>query len=231
MPNFPVDEPLLRRLAELMNETDLAELELTDGRRSIRLARGGPPPPVPTAPAPAVPPDPEPAPASPDPDRPEEFADHVGVVTSPMVGTLYVAAAEGAAPFIKVGDQVSEGDQMFIIEGHEDDERGPGAPQRHVAQILSRTRCRSSSAPCWPLSSRRPMFRKVLIANRGEAALRILRACHDLDIQTVAIHSTADADAMHVRLADESVCIGPPDVQASYLNVPAIITAAPCQRG
>ena len=122
MPNFPVDEPLLRRLAELMNETDLAELELTDGRRSIRLGRGGPPPPVPAAPAPAldpapaVPHDPEPAPASPDPDRPEEFADHVGVVTSPMVGTLYVAAAEGAEPFIKVGDQVSEGDQMFIIE-------------------------------------------------------------------------------------------------------------------
>ena len=121
MPNFPVDEPLLRRLAELMNETDLAELELTDGRRSIRLARGGPPP-VPAAPAPAldpaqaVPPDPEPAPASLDPDHPEEFADHVGVVTSPMVGTLYVAAAEGAKPFIKVGDQVSEGDQMFIIE-------------------------------------------------------------------------------------------------------------------
>ena len=70
------------------------------------------------------------------------------------------------------------------------------------------------------------MFRKVLIANRGEAALRILRACHDLEIRTVAIHSTADSDAMHVRLADESVCIGPPDVQSSYLNVPAIITAA-----
>ena len=123
MPNFPVDEPLLRRLAELMNETDLAELELTDGRRSVRLARGGRPSvPVPVAPAPApdpaptAPPDPEPASASPDPDRPEEFADHLGAVTSPMVGTLYVAAAQGAEPFIKVGDQVSEGDQMFIIE-------------------------------------------------------------------------------------------------------------------
>lgn len=123
MPNFPVDEPLLRRLAELMNETDLAELELTDGRRSVRLARGGrSAAPIPAAPAPApdpapaTPPDPEPAPASPDPDRPEEFADHLGAVTSPMVGTLYVAAAQGAEPFIKVGDQVGEGDQMFIIE-------------------------------------------------------------------------------------------------------------------
>ena len=123
MPNFPVDEPLLRRLAELMNETDLAELELTDGRRSVRLARGGrPSAPVAAAPAPApdpVPaatPDPEQASASPDPDRPEEFADHLGAVTSPMVGTLYVAASQGAKPFIKVGEQVGEGDQMFIIE-------------------------------------------------------------------------------------------------------------------
>src|SRR5271163_1360554 len=70
------------------------------------------------------------------------------------------------------------------------------------------------------------MFEKVLIANRGEIALRIQRACRELGIQTVAIHSTADAEAMHVRLADESVCIGPPSVRDSYLNIPAILTAA-----
>jgi acetyl-CoA carboxylase biotin carboxylase subunit len=70
------------------------------------------------------------------------------------------------------------------------------------------------------------VFDKVLIANRGEIALRIHRACHEMGIQTVAVHSTADADAMHVRLADESVCIGPPAARDSYLNVPAIITAA-----
>jgi len=70
------------------------------------------------------------------------------------------------------------------------------------------------------------MFDKVLIANRGEIALRIHRACHEMGIHTVAVHSTADADAMHVRLADESVCIGPPPARDSYLNVPAIITAA-----
>ena len=69
------------------------------------------------------------------------------------------------------------------------------------------------------------MFNKVLIANRGEIALRILRACRDLGIRTVAIHSSADKDLMHVRLADESVCIGPPNPTASYLNVPAIISA------
>ena len=70
------------------------------------------------------------------------------------------------------------------------------------------------------------MFEKVLIANRGEIALRIHRACREMGIQTVAVHSTADADAMHVRLADESVCIGPPPARDSYLNIPAILSAA-----
>lgn len=70
------------------------------------------------------------------------------------------------------------------------------------------------------------MFQKVLIANRGDVALRVIRACRELGISTVAIHSTADAEAMHVRLADESVCVGPPMAKDSYLNVPAIITAA-----
>jgi acetyl-CoA carboxylase biotin carboxylase subunit len=69
------------------------------------------------------------------------------------------------------------------------------------------------------------MFDKILIANRGEIALRILRACKELGIQTVAVHSTADADAMHVRLADESVCIGPPPARDSYLNMPALLAA------
>lgn len=70
------------------------------------------------------------------------------------------------------------------------------------------------------------MFEKVLIANRGEIALRIHRACREMGIQTVAVHSTADADAMHVRLADESVCIGPPASRDSYLNKTAILSAA-----
>jgi len=69
------------------------------------------------------------------------------------------------------------------------------------------------------------MFDKILIANRGEIALRIIRACKELGILTVAVHSTADADAMHVRFADESVCIGPPASKDSYLNIPAILSA------
>ena len=70
------------------------------------------------------------------------------------------------------------------------------------------------------------MFEKVLIANRGEIALRIHRACKEMGIATVAVHSTADAEAMHVRLADESVCIGPPPAAKSYLHIPSIIAAA-----
>jgi acetyl-CoA carboxylase biotin carboxylase subunit len=70
------------------------------------------------------------------------------------------------------------------------------------------------------------LFQKILIANRGEIALRIQRACRELGIATVAVHSTADAEAMHVRLADESVCIGPPAAKDSYLNIPSILSAA-----
>ena len=70
------------------------------------------------------------------------------------------------------------------------------------------------------------MIEKLLIANRGEIALRIHRAAHEMGIKTVAVHSTADADAMHVRLADEAICIGPPAARDSYLNIPAIISAA-----
>lgn len=69
------------------------------------------------------------------------------------------------------------------------------------------------------------MFSKILVANRGEIALRVIRAAREMGIQTVAVHSTADSDAMHVRMADESVCIGPPSSTQSYLSIPAIIAA------
>ena len=69
------------------------------------------------------------------------------------------------------------------------------------------------------------MFDKILIANRGEIALRVVRACREMGIKSVAVHSTADADAMHVRMADEAICIGPPPSSQSYLSFPAIISA------
>ncbi len=74
------------------------------------------------------------------------------------------------------------------------------------------------------------MFKKILIANRGEIALRVIRACKELGVSTVAVHSTADANALHVRFADEAVCIGPPQSKESYLNVPALLSAAEITR-
>jgi acetyl-CoA carboxylase, biotin carboxylase subunit len=76
------------------------------------------------------------------------------------------------------------------------------------------------------MSSRKPPFKKLLIANRGEIAVRVIRACHELGVKTVAVHSTADVDALHVKLASESVCIGPPSPTDSYLNISSIISAA-----
>jgi len=70
------------------------------------------------------------------------------------------------------------------------------------------------------------MFKKLLVANRGTIAIRIIRACRELGISTVAVYSTADKNALHVRMADESVCIGPPAAEDSYLNIPAILSAA-----
>ena len=70
------------------------------------------------------------------------------------------------------------------------------------------------------------MFKKILIANRGEIALRIIRTCKEMGIQTVAVYSTADKDSLHVRFADEAVCIGPPSSAESYLKIPNIIAAA-----
>ena len=70
------------------------------------------------------------------------------------------------------------------------------------------------------------LFKKVLVANRGEIALRVIRACRELGIASVAVHSTVDTDALHVKFADQAVCIGPPPSRQSYLNVPMIISAA-----
>src|SRR5262245_7862387 len=70
------------------------------------------------------------------------------------------------------------------------------------------------------------MFEKVLIANRGEIALRVIRACREMGIKTVAVHSTADSESLHVKFADESICIGPPQARESYLNIPTLLSAA-----
>src|SRR5215469_1588536 len=95
-----------------------------------------------------------------------------------------------------------------------------------TAALSSTAKSSWSSIDAGGAGRRTGMFEKVLIANRGEIALRIHRACREMGIRTVAVHSTADDNAMHVRLADESVCIGPPAARDSYLNIPAILSAA-----
>src|SRR6478609_528033 len=89
-------------------------------------------------------------------------------------------------------------------------------------------RCSTASAcsPCARGKPGHPVFKKILIANRGEIALRVICACREMGIKTVAVWSEADEHSLHVRFADEAVCIGPPRSADSYLNVPAIISAA-----
>src|SRR5881394_3746269 len=100
----------------------------------------------------------------------------------------------------------------------------PGRSRRSSSTTARRssTASRCSRSPC----EARAMFKKVLIANRGEIALRVIRACREIGLSSVAVHSTADADALHVKFADQAVCIGPPPSSKSYLNVPMIISAA-----
>src|SRR5437868_4145173 len=95
------------------------------------------------------------------------------------------------------------------------------------------------SCSAWPNNRKPPgrhpnanaVFKKVLIANRGEIALRVIRACREAGLRSVAVHSSADTDSLHVRFADEKVCIGPPPARQSYLNIPAIISAAEISGG
>ncbi|MFW5870473.1 MAG: biotin carboxylase N-terminal domain-containing protein, partial [Candidatus Sumerlaeota bacterium] len=98
-----------------------------------------------------------------------------------------------------------------------------------MAKKKNETKSKKKSAPeaVTPLESPgKPLFKKILIANRGEVALRIIRACRELGIETVAVYSEADANSLHVRFADQHICIGPPASSESYLNIPSIITAA-----
>src|SRR5688500_20238220 len=84
----------------------------------------------------------------------------------------------------------------------------------------------SSSSPSLRRPSSRDMFERVLVANRGEVAVRVIRALHELGIEAVAVYSNADADSMHVRLADRAVCIGPPSAAECYLRFPHVVAAA-----
>ena len=231
MPSSPkapaeqIDARLVRRLAGILNDTGLSEIEVERDGLRIRVARtltaaatvavAAPPAVVAVAPAAVEVAVPAPAPAIADGDA----------VKSPMVGTVYLQPQPDSPPFFKVGDTVSEGQTMMIIEAMKTMNPIPAPRAGRILEFLvANGQPVEFGEPLAIIGS--AMFDKILIANRGEIALRVHRACKEMGISTVAVHSEADAGAMWVRLADESVCIGPAPASKSYLNIPAIIAAA-----
>ena len=226
-----VDQQLIRDLAGILDETNLTEIEVEQGDLRVRVSRQSPMVHAAVGRRRRLshrtarsrwPRSTQPAAAAADISK--------NAVTSPMVGTAYMSPSPDAEPFIAVGQKVREGQTLLIIEamktmnqipspraGNGDRDPVRGRPARRIWRAAGRRRI--------GYGRRRGMFQKILIANRGEIALRVLRAAKELGIQTVAVHSTADADAMHVRLADESVCIGPPPSRDSYLNIHQIVAA------
>ena len=161
-----------------------------------------------------------------------DLAPNQKLIESPMVGTFYRAASPDAAPFVEEGIVGAQGPAAVHHRGDEDDERDriAGGRPRDKNSRRERAAGRIRTAPDDHRSDLRgralAMFKKLLVANRGTIAIRIIRACRELGISTVAVYSTADKDALHVRMADESVCIGPPAAEDSYLNIPSILSAA-----
>ena len=127
----------------------------------------------------------------------QEKSNDSNSINSPMVGTFYASASPGAKPFVSVGDLIKEGDVVCMVE---------------AMKMMNEIKSEFTGTV-------------LAVANRGEIALRILRAAKELKIPTVAAYSEADKDLMHVKMADESICIGPADSAQSYLNIPAIISA------
>ena len=230
MSKLPVDADAIRALAEILLDTGLTEIEIAEGDSRIRVKR------APAVMQAAVPAHAAAAPAraAAAPAEEADYAKHPGAVKSPMVGVAYLAPEPGAANFVVPGQTRGRRPDAAADRGDEDVQPDKGAARRHAQSHPGQRRraggIRRSAdgyriGMAGPLVGP-PLFNKVLIANRGEIALRVQRACRELGIGTVAVHSTADSEAMHVRLADESVCIGPPAARDSYLNMAAILTAA-----
>ena len=237
----------IKALIDLLDKSNLAELEIKEGEESVRLARhssrgaadddAAPPMHAPMH-ADAAPPA---AAAAADAGRRRHRQRGAGqdrkdvpdghMIRSPMVGTYYASPNPDSPPFVKVGQTVKAGRDAGHHRGDEDVQPDRGRRVRHRARDpghhrpadrIRRTDVRDRLMP----GQTTAMLKKVVIANRGEIALRILRACHALGIKTVAVHSTVDRNLKHVAMADESVCIGPAPSRESYLNIPAIIAAA-----
>ena len=155
----------------------------------------------------------------------------LAVVKSPIVGTFYRSSEPGAPAFVEIGSAVKKGDVLCIIEAmklmNEIDSEYDGEIVNIYVENGQPVQYGERSVRDADTMTMQPaMFKKILIANRGEVALRIIYACRELGIKTVAVYSEADENQLHVKFADEDVCIGPARSADSYLNVPAVISAA-----
>ncbi len=226
----------LKKLIDLVQESGIAELEITEGEENVRIARGGAvsvtplaahavAAPLPAGPAPVAAPAtaaaaaPAAAPAPADEGHVGQVADGGHLLPGAFAGRE--ALRRGRAGVVKEGETICIIEAMKLMNEIEADASGT-----IKAILVENGQPVEYGQPLCSSSAIAGMFEKILIANRGEIALRIQRACRELGIQTVVVHSEADREAKYVKLADESVCIGPAPAAASYLNIPAIISAA-----
>jgi biotin carboxyl carrier protein len=227
----------LKTLIDLVSESNISELEITEAEGKVRIVKGGtrrrdarwPPPPPPVAaaaaaPGPAARGAPAEAPASP----PARWSSRRWSAPSTAPPARAPSPSSRSASAIKEGEPVCIIEAMKIMNEIEADARRQGR-QAHPVRERPGGRVRPAAVHRIRRGSHgksAPVFKKILIANRGEIALRIQRACREMGIKSVVVYSEADREAKYVKLADEAVCIGPAPSAQSYLNMPAIISAA-----
>ena len=218
----------IRDVVRIVQETGVGEITIEEGGTRVTVRRTQEPgQQLPSGPAPLEESDPSPAPVAP-------LSDGLVRIESPMVGTFYRAPRPGAPPFVEEGEPVAAGQTLCILEAmklmNEIKSEGEGVVRKiHVenAQAVEYGQLLFELEPVNGRPARRAlMFDRVLVANRGEVAVRVIRALHEAGVEAVAIYSTADEDALHVRMADHAVKIGPPAASESYLRIPNVIAAA-----